>query len=99
LKEVKLIADLLFSSGMDGMKEAISNTAKYGAAISGPELINASTQARLDQVLQRIESGTFARDFMAESTAGHPTIQNMLEREKHSRLVRTGKALKDSLQF
>ncbi|MDR3613075.1 MAG: ketol-acid reductoisomerase [Candidatus Obscuribacterales bacterium] len=99
LKEVKLIADLLFSIGMDGMKDAISNTAKYGAAITGPELINASTQARLEQVLQRIERGTFARDFMAESKAGHPTINNMSEQEKRSKMVRTGKALKDSLEF
>jgi ketol-acid reductoisomerase len=99
LKEVKLIADLLFDLGIDGMKLAISNTAKYGAAITGPELINASTETRLAYALERIESGRFAKDFMNESALGSPTIKSNLKAERHSDIARTGRALDQLLKF
>ncbi len=99
LKEVKLIANLLFDLGIDGMKSAISNTAKYGAAITGPELINSSTERRLADALHRIESGQFAKDFMRESEQGAPTIKANLSAERHSQLARTGHALDQVLKF
>jgi ketol-acid reductoisomerase len=99
LKEVKLIADLLFESGINGMRSSISNTAKFGACESGPLLINAQTERGLQRVLHEIESGVFARKFVDEAKAGYPTISNQTAHDRHSLLVRTGERLRQLLRF
>jgi ketol-acid reductoisomerase len=99
LKEVKLIADLLFNIGIDGMRSAISNTAKYGSALAGPRLVNASTAAELNDVLSDIESGAFARDFMEDTKNGSPTVRDLMLSERHSRLAKVGRQLKEELIF
>ena len=99
LKEVKLIADLLFDQGIDGMRRSISTTAQYGSAITGPELVDSRTQSNLENALHRIENGTFARQFLQEASAGAPTIKDLLQSESNSRLARIGRELKDSLMF
>jgi ketol-acid reductoisomerase len=99
LKEVKLISDLLFSEGIDGMRDAISTTARYGSQVSGPMLINSQTDRSLQKVLHNIESGKFAQDFLEESKQGHPALKRLRTEEKHSLLVRTGKRLREILKF
>lgn len=99
LKEVKLIADLLFEQGIDGMRRSISTTAQYGSAITGPELVDSRTQSNLENALHRIENGTFAKQFLQEASAGAPTIKDLLQSESNSRLARIGRELKDSLMF
>ncbi len=99
LKEVKLIADLLFDHGIDGMRRSISTTAQYGSAITGPELVDSRTQSNLENALHRIENGTFAKQFLQEASAGAPTIKDLLQSESNSRLARIGRELKDSLMF
>lgn len=99
LKEVKLIADLLFTRGIDGMRSAISNTAKYGSAVAGPEIVNRATRNSLSKVLERIESGEFARQFIDDTESGSSTIRELMRAEKHSRLARTGRELQQKLNF
>lgn len=99
LKEVKLIADLMFASGIDGMREAISNTAKFGSAEAGPFLIDESVSSRLRAVLERIESGDFARRLLNDAKEGSPAIKDMLAAERNSRIARVGRDLRDKLSF
>lgn len=99
LKEVKLISDLLFERGMYEMRKAISNTAKYGSALSGPEVVDSRTKSALDKVLSRIESGEFAKLFKQEYENGFPTTNELLDLERKSRLDRTGKELESRLDF
>jgi ketol-acid reductoisomerase len=99
LKEVKLIADLLFTQSIDGMREAISNTAKYGSAIAGPRVIDESTTQALEELLTNIESGSFAQKFIEEYKAGSPTVHALMLEERHSKLARTGHDLKEILDF
>jgi ketol-acid reductoisomerase len=99
LKEVKLIADLLFEQGIDGMRRSISTTAQYGSAIIGPELIDHRTENSLESALKRIESGTFAKQFLNEASEGGPTIKALLQSESNSRLARIGRELRDNLMF
>ncbi len=98
LKEVKLIADLLFDRGIDGMREAISNTAKYGSALAGEEIIDDRTRHKLKKILRRIETGEFARSFLSTGEREN-TIQTLLTSEKRSLLARTGKALQSKIKF
>ncbi len=99
LKEVKLIADLLFTHGMDGMRDAISNTAKYGSVIAGPAIIDAGAEERLGTLLSNIEGGQFAQSFLAEAKAGSPVTRAYASKEAASKLASTGRELKDKLHF
>ncbi len=99
LKEVKLIADLLFQQSIDGMRAAISNTAKYGSAIAGPKIINSATRAHLEDILQNIESGSFAQDFIADTADGAQTINSLMKEERNSKLAAVGRELKETLRF
>ena len=99
LKEVKLIADLLFSQGLDGMRSAISNTAKYGSVVAGPAIINAGARRKLKEILENIESGSFAKSFIEEAASGSPMTREFVAAEKSSKLARTGRTLKAVLHF
>jgi len=99
LKEVKLIADLLFEIGIDGLRDAISNTAKFGSARAGPRIINDQTREVLAAILQEIQSGAFAKDFLEESKFSLPTVKLFMKQEISSQLARTGKHLQGTLRF
>lgn len=75
LHEVKLIVDRIHESGIARMNRAISNTAEYGEYVSGPRIVNAATRAEMKRVLADIQSGKFARDFLAENAAGLPLMR------------------------
>lgn len=99
LKEVKLIADLLFEQGIDGMRRAISNTAKFGSAVAGPALIDDKTRQSLGQILDNIESGNFARDFAADTRDDSRIVRNLVLEEENSALAKLGKELSHKLKF
>ena len=75
LHEVKLIVDLIYEGGIANMNTAISNTAEYGEYVTGPRLINAATKAEMKRVLDDIQSGRFARDWVLENKAGQPSFK------------------------
>ena len=99
LKEVKLIADLLFTQGIDGMRSAISNTAKYGSAVAGPAIINSDAKRRLGSLLNDIEDGKFARGFVREAEEGMPATREFVVQEANSKLAKVGKSMKETLSF
>lgn len=72
LKETKLIADLIHDQGIASMYEAISDTAEFGAYRTGPNVIGEEAKAAMRAALADIQSGRFARDWMAEARAGKP---------------------------
>ncbi len=99
LKEVKLIADLLFERGIDGMRLAISNTAKFGSALSGPEIVDERTKHHLRRILSRIEQGDFARTFLKDPKTLSGTVSELFVSESHSKLARVGRSLQRQLKF
>ncbi|MDE6781413.1 MAG: ketol-acid reductoisomerase, partial [Ruminococcus sp.] len=68
--EVKLIVDLIYQSGFAGMRYSISNTAEYGDYITGPKIITDDTKKAMKQVLKNIQDGSFAKEFLLESSGG-----------------------------
>jgi hypothetical protein len=64
LHEVKLIVDLIYEGGIANMNYSISNTAEYGEYVTGPRIVTAETKAEMKRVLDDIQSGKFARDWM-----------------------------------
>ncbi len=75
LHEVKLVVDLICERGIAGMNAAISNTAEFGEYVTGPRIVTQETRAEMKRVLDDIQSGRFARDWMAECAAGQPNFK------------------------
>ena len=72
--ETKLVTDLMYERGIAGAFAKISNTAEYGAYLTGPRIINAASQAAMDQVLAEVQSGDFVKRLMADYDAGSPDL-------------------------
>ena len=70
MHEVKLIVDLMFEGGMAKMFDSISNTAEYGAYVSGPRVITDETRDEMAKILWEIQNGTFPRNWIMENKAG-----------------------------
>ena len=75
LHEVKLIVDLIYEGGIANMNYSISNTAEYGEYVTGPRIITAETKAEMKRVLDDIQTGKFARDWVLENKAGQASLQ------------------------
>jgi ketol-acid reductoisomerase len=74
LTEVKLIADLIYERGIAGMREAISNTAEFGALKGGRRIINADARTEMRRILREVRSGNFTQDLIADAAAGYPLL-------------------------
>jgi len=77
LHEVKLLSDLIHQRGIAGMHDAISNTAEYGEYVTGPRIIDAHVKTAMRAVMADVQSGKFARDWMAEHRAGASNLSKM----------------------
>ena len=70
LHEAKLIIDLIYEGGLQTMRYSISDTAEYGDYMSGPKVINQESRAAMKKILQDVQNGSFAKDFILEAKAG-----------------------------
>jgi ketol-acid reductoisomerase len=77
LHEVKLIVDLIYEGGIAAMNYSISDTAEYGEMSRGPRVITPKTKAEMEKILGEIQSGEFAREWIAENEAGRPNFNRM----------------------
>ncbi|MEA3043738.1 MAG: ketol-acid reductoisomerase [Sphingomonadales bacterium] len=75
LTEVKLIADLIYERGIAGMREAISNTAEFGALKGGTRIVTADTRTEMRRILREVRSGSFAKELIADAEAGYPRLK------------------------
>ena len=74
LHELKLIVDLIYEGGIGNMNYSISNNAEYGEYVSGPKIVTAETKKAMKEMLTRIQTGEYAKDFILENRAGAPTL-------------------------
>src|SRR5678815_4026503 len=74
LHELKLIVDLIYEGGIANMNYSISNNAEYGEYVSGPKIITDETKKAMKEMLTRIQTGEYAKDFIIENRAGAPTL-------------------------
>ena len=85
LHELKLIADLMYEKGLAGMRYSISNTAEYGDYTRGKRVITDETRANMRKILEEIQSGDFAREWIAENRAGQENFKRMRAEQAASR--------------
>jgi len=99
LHELKLIVDLMYEKGIQGMRYSISNTAEYGDMTRGPKVIGEETKAAMRKILEDIQSGDFAREWIAENRAGGENFQRMREEAKNAQIEQVGKKLRDMMPW
>ena len=73
--EVKLISDLIYERGIAGMREAISNTAEFGALKGGRRIVNEDSRTEMRRILREVRNGNFVKDLVADSEAGSPRLR------------------------
>ena len=84
IHEMKLIVDLIYQSGFEGMRYSISNTAEYGDYITGPKLITEETKKTMKKILSDIQDGTFAKDFLLEMSDAGAQVHFQAMRKLHA---------------
>jgi ketol-acid reductoisomerase len=99
LHELKLIVDLMYEKGISGMRYSISNTAEYGDLTRGKRVIGEPTREAMKQILAQIQSGEFAREWIAENRAGQENFQRMREEQKNHQIEKVGHELRASMDW
>jgi ketol-acid reductoisomerase len=92
--EVKLIVDLIYEGGIANMRYSISNTAEFGDYSRGPKVIDSGTRERMKEILDDIQSGRFASEWMSENAAGQPSFKAMRRREAEHPIEEVGEKLR-----
>ncbi|MEK6557595.1 MAG: ketol-acid reductoisomerase, partial [Candidatus Margulisiibacteriota bacterium] len=99
LHELKLIVDLMYEGGMEKMRHSISNTAEYGDYTVGPKIIGPEAKQAMKDALARIQSGEFAREFIADSRAGRPNMTRLREEAKGQLVEKVGHGLRSMMSW
>ncbi len=94
LHETKLIVDLIYEGGISNMRYSISNTAKYGDMTRGPRLITDETKKEMKKILDEIQSGAFAREWMLENKVNKPVFNALSKRGEDHPIEAVGEKLR-----
>jgi ketol-acid reductoisomerase len=99
LHELKLIVDLMYEGGIANMRYSISNTAEYGDYSRGPRVVNAQTKAEMKKILSEIQSGAFAREWMAENESGAKRFHELRAKGAAHPIEEVGARLRDMMPW
>ena len=99
LHEVKLIVDLIYEGGIAAMNYSISDTAEYGEMSRGPRVITPQTKAEMKKILGEIQSGEFAREWIAENENGRPNFERMRQEAAAHPIEKVGAELRSMMPW
>jgi ketol-acid reductoisomerase len=99
LHEVKLIVDLMYEEGIAGMRYSISDTAEYGDLTRGPRIITDATKAEMKTILDEIQSGKFADEWVAESESGRANYKALQEKGRQHPIEAVGATLRSMMPW
>jgi ketol-acid reductoisomerase len=99
LHELKLIVDLMYEGGIGTMNYSISNNAEYGEYVSGPKVIDEGTRKRMKEILYRIQSGEYAKEFVLENRAGAPTLLSRRRMTAELPIEKVGSKLREMMPW
>jgi len=94
LNELKLIVDLMYEGGLGEMWDSVSDTAEYGGLIKGEEIIDDNVRENMEKVLEDVQNGRFARDWVQENQAGRPQYNQLRKAEKNHEIEQVGAELR-----
>jgi ketol-acid reductoisomerase len=99
LHELKLIVDLMYEGGIANMRYSISNTAEYGDLTRGPRIITEETRQEMRKILQEIQTGQFAREFIQENQAGAPVLKAKRRISREHQIEQVGEKLRGMMAW
>jgi len=99
LHELKLIVDLMYEGGIANMRYSISNTAEYGDYTRGPRIVNEQTKAEMKKILTEIQSGNFAKEWMAENETGGKRFSELRAKAAKHPIEEVGAKLRDMMPW
>ncbi|MBO3832161.1 MAG: ketol-acid reductoisomerase [Candidatus Brockarchaeota archaeon] len=94
LNELKLIVDLIWSKGLSGMWQAVSDTAKYGGLTRGPILIDEDVKRKMRKLLEDVQTGVFAREWILENSSNQVVLKTLVERERNHMIETVGRKIR-----
>ena len=95
LNEMKLIVDLMYEDGLGGMWDSVSYTAEYGGLTRGDDIIDDHVRENMQQMLEDVQDGTFAREWVLENQANRAKFDQLREAEKNHEIEQVGERLRD----
>ncbi|WP_115863973.1 ketol-acid reductoisomerase [Halorussus litoreus] len=95
LNETKLIVDLLYEGGLAAMWDSVSDTAEYGGLTRGDRVIDESVRENMEEVLEEVQNGEFARDWILENQAGRPSYYQHKNAERNHDIEAVGEDLRE----
>ncbi len=99
LHELKLITDLIYQYGMQGMRKRVSDTAEYGDYTRGKRIINKQTREEMKNILKEITSGQFAQEWIDENKKGSVEFNKMRETDKKHKIEEVGESLRSLMPW
>ncbi|NHN58992.1 MULTISPECIES: ketol-acid reductoisomerase [Halorussus] len=94
LNEMKLIVDLMYEGGMREMWDSVSDTAEYGGLTRGPEIIDEDVRANMEEALEEVQNGEFAREWISENQTGRPVYRQQKEADVNHDIEDVGARLR-----
>ncbi len=99
LHELKLIMDLIYNKGIGGMRRGVSDTATYGDLTRGKRIITEETRAEMKRMLEEVQNGSFAKEWILENQTGRPVYNALLARSEQHPIEEVGKRLRAMMPF
>ncbi|RBP46817.1 ketol-acid reductoisomerase [Garciella nitratireducens] len=99
LHEMKLIVDLLYEGGLEKMRYSVSDTAEYGDYMVGKRIVNEDTRKEMKKVLQEIQNGEFAKNWLTENTVNRPVFNAIKKQELEHPLTKVGQNLRNMMSW
>jgi len=99
LHELKLITDLIYQYGIQGMRQRVSDTAEYGDMTRGKVVIDERTRKKMKKLLKDVRSGKFAREWIRENEAGRPKFNEMRKKEAAHPIEEVGRQLREMMPW
>ncbi|MDA0809031.1 MAG: ketol-acid reductoisomerase [Planctomycetota bacterium] len=99
MHELKLIVDLFYQGGLNYMRYSVSNTAEYGDYTRGPRIVGPEIKAEMKKILEEIQSGQFARDWLLENKVNQASFKATRRRERSHQIEEVGKQLRSMMTW
>jgi ketol-acid reductoisomerase len=99
LHELKLITDMIWAGGIQGMRKRVSDTAKWGDIHCGPQVVNSRVKENMKKLLNEIQSGQFAKQWIAEDKAGRPNFKRLMEQDDRHLIEQVGAKLRQMMPW
>ena len=99
LHELKLITDMIYAKGIQGMRQRVSDTAEYGDVTRGPRIVNKKTRAEMKKILKEIQSGKFPKEFLADYRKGKKNFEKLRHADDRHPIEQVGAKLRGMMKW